>query len=906
MKQLAVGLVLLSCAVVGNVHAAYTEWVGARGVNEQDWNVATNWSAGVPAANGTALFKCSSGNAYNVKVTPPSSFVGTILVSNNLSGVSTESYLNNRFSKMVTLGVADGASWIVAGNGHVVATDGIAARLGPKFDGLLEVRKGTSLTIPASLNSAVKVIGAGTVALASASQTAQTKLFAGTVVLPDGDVTYTDTSLLAGHDVMMANGKTVTLDPNDIAFGSIRTFDFKNNESDWSYNGTAWRVGTLKSGPYSPEPPYVRDNVLYMTDDPAQVHTVWYTNRLFRYTDSIGAKFTWTPKVPKDSRIAKEGRAQTQSGNFSIVFQDASPTSVKMPSSPTTPFERNVQSDYNWGFTMYTYQGDNNAHWSWLVNGSKPGQTISLHQKDVEITLVKPIDFTVTVDNGFMAVTMEQEGKSMTVCHNFGTTFSVCNAGGLYFGLSGCSDTWSDLDATVGTPWMIQEISGFKGWYRDPLEGGWTAFPNEEAFTKINGTNWDIKRISKVGGTTEGDACLNSDGSIDFLPATSNVFTIMMSKTSINRAYKSKPIKYSFDIYNGVTKFPVGNWPGISFLIMGSKNNSTWSSSLTYSSNWDWGEWKYGFAFDWNLANGQGQWKYGHIFASGTTIAATDKAGNGPTYSWVSRGDSFRNYEDRDVRVDFIYDPRGIFSQIISTDPRNRNFGQCSYNVYQMPAEWMEGFQSWKNGRDNFIGIRAKAASTDIYEMKLRKFRLMQMTSAEAGKLGTLKVPTGVSSTIAAGDLMEGQTSRVATFDAADLSQGATLIVKPVTGATKVGIDKVIASGAATLSAATGATVEVGEVALDGDSSDSGLALSGNVALGNTISVTIPSSWRSNRNGWMTLIDVSAATTGSSIDPDSVILRDEAGEIPARKRLLRVDGNKLMASFGVGMAIIVR
>ena len=909
MKRMGLVGAAAFAAVVGLTldASATTRWKNQ--LTTGDWNVAANWTDGVPAANGEACFYRPSGTNFLLTVTPPTDFTGTIIVSNNIAGVSGDSYQNSRFYLMLSLNVLDGAQWKVKGNGHLVATEGIAERVDPAFVGLIEVRKGTSFIAPSTLNSSVSFIGTGTLTLTAASQVEQTKAFAGKVILPDGNATYSNTATLADHTVTLANGGTMTLEPNDIAFGSIRRFDFGNAGEDWSFNGTAWRVGTLKSGPYSPLPPYLRDDgVLMLTDDPAQVHSVWYTNRLFRATDDIGMKFTWTPDMPNPSRITKEGRTQTQSGNFSIMFQSASPTNVRLPQSMSDLFERSVQATNCWGFTMYTYQNEKNAHWSWLVNGSKAGTADSIQQKTTGIVLTKPIDFTVTVNRGVMTVTMDQGGESLSMRHDFTTAFDTLNAGGMYFGFGGCSDTWGESDATVGTPWVRHEVSNFDGWYRDPLEGGWEPIADEEKYTTIDEDHWTITRLTKASSsapwvTNTGNACLNADGSFDLMPALTRAYTILFSKEYI--LDKTKPLKYSFDIYNKDTLFNTGNWPGLAFMLLGSNNKETnWDGKDNSSTGWEFKTWIYGFAFNLDLASGKGYFRYGRVFGTKDNVNNSDASG--PIYTGVMRNDSARQLSNKDIRFDFLYDPRGSISQITSSDPRGKGNGGCSYNVFTLPDSWLPGFEKWKTERKSVIGLKSRTASTDYVQMRINSFRLLQMTSAEAGDFaGTLQVAANASASVAAGELMAGQTSRVATFGTADLAKGSALTVKPVTSATKVGVAKVVSAGGATLAAAAGASVSVGDIELTGADTDTGVTLSGAVALGGTLTVKVPAAWRKTRSGWVTLVDASAAT-GALPAAEAITLQTEDGVLPTKKYLLQVSDGKVKALFGLGMAILVR
>lgn len=895
--------------------SATTRWKNQ--IMTGDWNTAANWTDGVPASDGVAYFCSPSGTNFVVNVTPPADFTGTIIVSNYQGAVTTDEYANLRPSLMLTLGNAASASWTVKGNGHLVATEGLAERLSPDFAGIVEVKKGSSFTVPQNLNAAVSLVGAGELTLAAGSQLAQARAFAGKVNLPDAaDLVVEDTGLLANRSLTVGDGNTLTLEPQSTAFGAIRRFGFGDEADRWTYNGTAWRVGPAKVAPYSAEPPYVTaDNVLMLTDDPAQVHTVWYTNRMFRVTDDIGCTFRWTPNLPSDSRIRKAGYNQCQSGNFTISFQSTSPTNCILPKTMSDTMERSNQATRNFGLTMYTYQENQNAHFSWIQTGNKGGVGESIIDQTTEISLAKPIDFTVVVSKGVMTVTMVQDGKSLTVQKTFLTNFNTFNAGGAWFGLGGSSDTWGDSDATVATPWVKHEISNFNGWYRDPLEGGWEPIADEEKYTTINETNWDLKRHVENGNgrsshaTLTGNACLDADGGFSILPTDYYAQTLAFSKTYVP---KTKPLKYSME-FDNVAAFPTGNWQGMSFMPFGSNNGvDGWDGYSTSSGGWKFftsghGGYLYGFAFQWNIYNGSGEWAYGRVFGK-NVVTATDKDVNEAAYAAgvVSRNDSGRATSPKDVRLDFLYDPRGTFTHVLSTDPVGTANGNCFVGTFQVPDDWKTGFEAWKTGRNSLIGFRGQCSSTDIYTLKFKKFRLLQMTSAQAGELGTvLNVAANASATVKAGELMDGQTVQVARFAAADLAKGATLTVKPATSATKAAVGKIVSAGGATLAATSGASVSVGDIELTGADTDTGVTLAGAVALGGTLTVKVPAAWRKTRSGWVTLVDASAAT-GALPAAEAITLQTEDGVLPTKKYLLQVSDGKVKALFGLGMAILVR
>ena len=80
------------------------------------------------------------------------------------------------------------------------------------------------------------------------------------------------------------------------------------------------------------------------------------------------------------------------------------------------------------------------------------------------------------------------------------------------------------------------------------------------------------------------------------------------------------------------------------------------------------------------------------------------------------------------------------------------------------------------------------------------------------------------------------------------------------TPSTKVGLENIAASGAATLAAASGAAVEVEDLVLTGTAGQSSLTVTGGVSFPAAITVTIPDEWQDYTDR-IALVDGSAAAS---------------------------------------------
>ena len=831
--------VLVSAAAPAE--ADVVTWKGAAGA--QDWTLGSNWSTGgAPGANDTALFPSRNNPKYVFSVTPPADFVGTITATNYATGDSAP-YSSRHFDVVLQLGVADGAAWKVDGTAALVATDGLAARIAPTFAGTIDVRKGTTFALPATLNAGVTVVGAGKAVLASTAQLPQVSLFAGDVVLPSGAVAASAPSAFAAASTELADGQTVSFAESALAYNHTGVIPAPAADS-WTFNGGLWENTDLGEFTPSAAPPHLdEDGSLLLTDDPAQCHAVWYSRRTFRSTDDWGMSFTWTPELPNPSRVTQAGRGQTLSGNFGIVFQRVSDTAVNAARDSN---RRTRHADHTWGFFLSTYR-DGQQGVSWTCDGV-PGWEGTINRRVLEaqlggVMLNKAIDFTVAMVGGKMSVTMVQGEKSCSFAWNFKTAATVFCPGGYWVGFTGTSDDWG-TNATI--PWSRQRIADFSGWYRDPLDGGWEDVSNAGSFSTLSSENYESSSRDKSLDSGAGSAgrdfnVFNADGSVQLSRAVCRNGVMIVSKSYVET---DKRLKVVYDIQGGGAAVSSGKF-GLGFLL-GSKNSVTWTWSWGTSGpyGYGWGTYAYGFAFELNQFDGTGQFLYDHLDSDNFPKDNTQYKSS--MYS-VSRSDDHGAAADQRLTAEFVYDPDGSLKLRYSQRPGSVSaLGNNSFAEYALPAAQKARIPAWiqkRSGKTVRVGIRASSGINNYVEMKLKGIDVKQMTSLQGGRIpGALRVPDGASATVVAGEAMEGQTAPVMIASSVELGAGASLTVAPETATTIFAAEKVAVSGRATLAPASGASLRIDALALDGPAGETGLTATG-ATFPEDLVVTIPDEW---------------------------------------------------------------
>ena len=243
----------------------------------------------------------------------------------------------------------------------------------------------------------------------------------------------------------------------------------------------------------------------------------------------------------------------------------------------------------------------------------------------------------------------------------------------------------------------------------------------------------------------------------------------------------------------------------------------------------------------------------------------------------------------------------GLFATRAASAGENGQFKRVDWDI---PSNYLPHFEHWKANRTPTIGIRVSSGTASYTEMTLKSLRVQQMDTAEAGRMpGIVRVPAGNAATLAAGEKMSGQTTRVVTAAKVELGAGSSLTVSPSTNnATIVGVESVTASGAGTLVAASGATVEVEDLVLTGTAGQASLAASGGVSFPAGIKVTIPDAWQ-NSGDRIALVDGSSAT--SSFPATARIVTASGTDVTDKAHLLVRNGVASIC-FASGTVIIVR
>ena len=905
-KTIAISLIafaMLPCA------AAVRTWCGPSG--EQDWNAATNWvDEAVPTGADTAYFPHNAAyhsnntgrRRYWFKVTPPTDFTGTILTTNEYWSVDGQSlsYLNRSFRTKLELGVADGAAWTVAGDGCVMVTDGIASRFSSDFRGTIEVRAGDTFTPPAALAGSVRFVGAGTLALASGAQLAQAEAFAGTILLPSSEsVSGATLAPLQSSTLQLADGQTLTFDADALALRPITKIEsFADAPEKWSFNGTAWADGNLPSGPFNKAPPYVQDGELWLTDEPAQIHTAWYTNRIFRLTDDWGMSFTYWPELPSGTRITTEARADGKtrghciSGYFGVIFSRTSPTNVgSRASDGSVTLAGNAR-----GFVFDLYRDSPQAKVMWMAESNYNTYRSMLESELGGIKLNAKMDIIVSMVKGEMTVTLKQDGKSATFSHDFsyiGTRASE----GCYIGFGGSSGWWGDEYAV---PWVRNRISNFRAWYRDETDGaGWETIDNASSFVIDDSSKWTHNKIIWTSATTAitNNAALFAADGVHLTDSAATNCAFIISRASPPK--RSAPLCFS---YRFTTADPVwtATADGPVAFLFGSNNSSTTSNGA----KWDvshFGNWTSGLDWIWNVNTGEISLNYTTGGGSRTSVAASDPIGSlGNSAVAAMRSPA------KDLRADFVWNPNGTFRAFASIAACDHTGdGRCGSRTYTGLSAKTD-YDTFTNRADWSVGVKAACRSKSYAAITLTELSIKRLAAAIGGEAGAVNVPAGASATINAGDAIEGQTAPVLSLGALDLGAGATLTIRPESSQTRVKVAAVESSGA-TLAAANGATVLLGDsLTIDATPASAGLTLTGNVVCGESLSLVVPDSWRRYRNGPIVAIDASGISGSFGVDPANVTVATENGTLSTSRYSVSVWQKKLLLTFGKGFSFIVR
>ena len=879
----ALGVITLAISAFATVRT----WVGTGG--EEDWSLSENWSGGnVADGDDVAVFVAPSSGSYEFihYVTPPASFTGTIVTSNELA--FTTSWWTLMGPVEVVAEIVPGAAWKIGGNGTFVACEGFESHVPSTFVGKLVIPKGITFTAPADLNSKVLLAGAGTLILTSPAQLSQALAFTGDIVMSSGDMQLSNLADFANHSVRLADGQTVSLSGHDSSYSSIDPIEsFADAPEKWTFNGSISTSddGTKKvdgsdypEGAYNRLPPYVTDGVLYLTDDPSQCHTVWYTNRYFRGGDEIGMKFRWTPSLPQNPHVEGAGRASLIDGVFSVCMQGESPTNCTTGRAMSEMYTKHSEGTF--GFFVYTYRGDGYAYVGWSTEKQYASRNQGIGEAALGISLHDAIDFAVTVDkNGMMTVTLIQGEKSVTFTKDYSTQIFTRTAKGFYIGFTGSSSTWGYSYSRM--PWVSHQISGFQGWCRSDYGGNWKKVENAADFA-LNSENWQsIQGVNDGSCTTNGASVFEADGTVK-LVTTPATMTMLASKSAV--VDRTLPTKLTIDISGGaITNGASGNSGkiGISFGLL-QVNNVTWRPTWKADGYYEivaGSAWLYGMLYSWNLTDGRGRYYYSQ--SSGATTSGTLTSG-------VSGTSGSTNI---DVHVELVLDPALGFRSRLTRSPAAYGNGTVKNHEWELDETLLNDWNNPPATLKHQLFLRAVAGSKDYSQMTLKNLKVEQIAEPQAGFLaGELTVPAGASVVFNAGESPSGQTAAFVRAKSVVLGADAALTVAPEKSCTSLEVQSLSVSGRSALLASAGASVAIGELTMSGNLGNASLETSGAVTFAPGLKIHIPDSWVKVQ-GRHVIVDMGA---GGEFPMSAQILTSEGKDVTSRAHLAVAGGNVLV------------
>jgi len=168
-----------------------------------------------------------------------------------------------------------------------------------------------------------------------------------------------------------------------------------------------------------------------------------------------------------------------------------------------------------------------------------------------------------------------------------------------------------------------------------------------------------------------------------------------------------------------------------------------------------------------------------------------------------------------------------------------------------------------------------------------------------------LVVDGGASATLSVATVAEDDTVPMVRFPSVSLGSGCSLSVAPTNGNVALSLDSVNVAGAAALALQNGVRASLGDFNFTG--MDGGLTVTGEASFGETLSITVPSEWKS-QHVCTCLIDGSGMT-GSLPDIAAIRVALSNGSVLSGEDLqkfLRLANGKLTIDFRRGLIIYIQ
>ena len=870
-RALSAALVLaLTIAGVLSPHVvcADSTWIGPYcSTDPAAWNVATNWDGGVPTGSAKASIPYMLEYNYVLHFTPPLDFTGEI------SGGRDSTDWDIKFPTYLKLTVLDGATWTVGGNGHLIATEGIADRLASTFSGTVLIPPSMSFVAASTLNANIEYVGKGTLTLTTTNQLSHISGFSGTLIWsgPDGSsLTPQDLAVVNQHSIRLGNGASINLRDRYLAINGVHEIPNWNDAvSDWSFNG----INTAEDPSLynlDTNPPHANAaGELELVNDAAQVHSVFYRGRKLKMCDSWGISFHWKPGDVLPQKYIDAGKTHEWSGMFGFYF-------VADPTECGTSMWQPAGRGHGFGINFWD---DTKSGWQFNRSDIPLGlKTAKLAAIGDGFSFKDQADVDITCQDGKLTITFTQGDKMFALQR---PTFNKpTNMGavpdGYYIGFAASGDYWLNKP---GMPLVTHTISNFRGWYRAREAHGWQPVAdNVYPFTSANCT----ARIYTDASTyVENAAALRPDGSFQLEPYGSRTRNILRSTYAFNRLNK---YLVTFDLVAGEgTAAENTEYSKIGF-VKCTDAISSWVFKYDNIVKEDWD----GYAYPLMLTK---KWyQKAARFWADNTGRSNRQASTPQTMPAMVK--------ETTMHASLVYDGEaGIYYQ--------EHSGKHSLDMGWIPPASVQN--CWLNEVQNPMRFQiSHANSWGQVDPVLSNFVVRTLATPDTGYVGgEIAVEANATATLRADASAASSPVAAARVRKVSLAAGSELTVATDVSGSRVGIDSVAISGNGARISSTAKTTIGGDLTFDVGIPSAAAVFSGDVTFDvNPAVLTIPAAWRRTPRVEMPLFTLASTTSG--VLPSGYRVVTDEGEDVTEKANVIVRANTVILSFGKGIVLMVR
>ncbi|MBQ3098557.1 MAG: hypothetical protein IJC66_10420, partial [Kiritimatiellae bacterium] len=419
---------------------------------------------------------------------------------------------------------------------------------------------------------------------------------------------------------------------------------------------------------------------------------------------------------------------------------------------------------------------------------------------------------------------------------------------------------------------------------------------------------WSHRKVTRISSTAEttNNAALFVDGGIQMTDSVSNNASVVISKKTFNL---SRPMRFKCRFETAQPYWQKDAHAYISFLL-GQNNVSTMSNGAKWDGakyGNDFGTWSQGLDLVWDANYGSSTLCYSYHRDDGKRATAA------VSESFLSIGGTTAGATfppQKEISADLVWNPSGSFKFIASVGAKDRSIdGRAGYRVWNgLDGVGVEGYDAYSNftNRNLSIGVSASCREGTYAAITLKELKVLKMNAAVGGNVSKITVPAGASSSVKAGEAVEGQTLPVVTIGNLDLETASSLAINPERASTKVNVGAVTSDGASIVAAEGSTVVLEGDCTFESGPESVGLTLVGNIVFGDDVSLTIPASWKEFRGGPVVVLDGSEMAGSLSLDVSDIVVKDANGAVDPSRYILTVSDSKLLIDFRNGLSVVIR